>query len=82
MLETELSFWPELSEAERLHFRHLAMVRPQLPSEGQVHMLEGLARSLASPRLSTAPAAPCPRLPYAARHARSDPLVDVAAYSV
>jgi hypothetical protein len=29
------------------------MVRPQLPSEGQIHMLEGLARSLASPRLLT-----------------------------
>jgi hypothetical protein len=36
-----------------LHFRHLAMVRPQLPSEGQIHMLEGLARTLASPRLLT-----------------------------
>ena len=36
-----------------MHFRHLAMVRPQLPSEGQIHMLEGLARTLASPRLLT-----------------------------
>ena len=40
-----------LTEPERIHFRHLALVRPQLPSEGQLHMLEGLARSLASPRL-------------------------------
>jgi len=40
-----------LTEPERMHFRHLALVRPQLPSEGQLHMLEGLARSLASPRL-------------------------------
>jgi hypothetical protein len=27
------------------------MVRPQLPTEGQIHMLEGLAHSLGSPRL-------------------------------
>jgi hypothetical protein len=40
-----------LTEPERIHFRHLALVRPQLPSDGQIHMLEGLARSLASPRL-------------------------------
>jgi hypothetical protein len=47
------SFLASLAEPERIHFRHLAMVRPQLPTEGQVHMLEGLARSLASPRLLT-----------------------------
>jgi len=40
-----------LTEPERIHFRHLALVRPQLPTEGQLHMLEGLARTLASPRL-------------------------------
>jgi hypothetical protein len=40
-----------LTESEQIHFRNLALIRPQLPSEGQVHMLEGLARSLASPRL-------------------------------
>ena len=36
-----------------MHFRHLAMVRPQLPTESQIYMLEGLARTQASPRLLT-----------------------------
>jgi hypothetical protein len=49
--EGESKFLETLTEDERIHFRHLMLVRPQLPSEGQVHMLEGLARSLASPRL-------------------------------
>ena len=53
MLETELSFWSELSEAERLHFRHLAMIRPQVPSEGQLQLLAGLASALTQPRLLT-----------------------------
>ena len=51
MTAGESEFLETLAESERTHFRHLAMVRPQLPTEGQVHMLEGLARSLASPRL-------------------------------
>jgi hypothetical protein len=42
-----------LSEPDQIHFRHLALVRPQLPTEGQVHMLEGLARTLSSPPLLT-----------------------------
>jgi len=49
----ESAFLETLTEAERLHFQHLALIRPQLPTEGQVRMLEGLARSLASPRLLT-----------------------------
>ena len=51
MTEGESAFLDTLTDSERVHFHHLAMVRPQLPSEGQIHMLEGLARSLASPRL-------------------------------
>lgn len=51
MTVEESAFLESLAESERIHFRHLAMVRPQLPTESQVHMLEGLARSLASPRL-------------------------------
>ncbi|HJW31785.1 MAG TPA: hypothetical protein VJ505_00330 [Holophagaceae bacterium] len=51
--EQELTFWPELSEAERLHFRHLVMIRPQVPSEGQLRMLSGLATTLTHPRLIT-----------------------------
>ena len=53
MTEGESAFLESLPEPERIHFRHLAMVRPQLPSDGQIRMLEGLARSLASPRLLT-----------------------------
>jgi len=49
----ESAFLEGLAESERMHFRHLALIRPQLPSESQIHMLEGLARSLASPRLLT-----------------------------
>lgn len=49
----ESVFLDTLTESERIHFRHLALVRPQLPSDGQIQMLEGLARSLASPRLLT-----------------------------
>jgi hypothetical protein len=51
--EAEGAFLASLAESERVHFRHLALVRPQLPTDSQVHMLEGLARSLASPRLLT-----------------------------
>jgi len=51
VISGESVFLETLTEPERLHFRHLAMVRPQLPSEGQIRMLEGLARSLSSPRL-------------------------------
>jgi len=49
----ESAFLETLAESEQIHFRHLALVRPQLPSDSQIHMLEGLARSLASPRLLT-----------------------------
>jgi len=49
----EASFIATLAEPDRIHFRHLALVRPQLPTDSQVIMLEGLARSLASPRLLT-----------------------------
>ncbi len=51
MTEGESAFLETLTEPERTHFRHLAMVRPQLASDGQLRMLEGLAHSLASPRL-------------------------------
>jgi hypothetical protein len=50
---TEVEFLASLSEQELPHFRHLAMIRPQLPTESQVRMLEGLARSLPSARLLT-----------------------------
>ena len=53
MTEPEGAFLASLAEPDRVHFRHLALVRPQLPTESQVHMLEGLARTLASPRLLT-----------------------------
>ncbi|HEY3271799.1 MAG TPA: hypothetical protein VGJ89_11355 [Geothrix sp.] len=53
MTEAEDAFLASLAEPELIHFRHLALVRPQLPTGSQVYMLEGLARSLASPRLLT-----------------------------
>jgi hypothetical protein len=49
----ELPFLAELTEQERLHFRNLALIRPQLPSESQLQLIEGLARSLRAPRLLT-----------------------------
>lgn len=51
--ETDLTFWPELSETERLHFRQLALIRPQVPSESQAQHLAGLAVNLSHPRLLT-----------------------------
>ena len=53
MAAADIPFLEHLEEAERIHFRHLALIRPQLPTESQLHLLEGLARSLASPRLLT-----------------------------
>ena len=53
MTEVATAFLDTLSEQEKDHFRYIALIRPQLPSEGQIRMLEGLARSLASPRLLT-----------------------------
>ena len=44
MAELEASFLAEMTEQERLHFRNLALLRPMLPSEGQFHLIEGLAR--------------------------------------
>ena len=49
----DASFLASLPEPDQLHFRHLALVRPQLPSESQLRLLEGLAGALASPRLLT-----------------------------
>ena len=49
----DASFLASLPEQDQLHFRNLALVRPQLPSESQLRLLEGLAGALASPRLLT-----------------------------
>ncbi|MBS1767345.1 MAG: hypothetical protein JST05_08100 [Acidobacteria bacterium] len=51
MLGTEYFLQSEWSEAERLHFPSLAMIRSQLPTVSQMEHLEGLARNLSSPRL-------------------------------
>lgn len=51
MLGTEYFLQTEWSEAERLHFPPLALIRSQLPSAAQLEHLEGLARNLTSPRL-------------------------------
>ncbi len=47
------SFLASLTESERTQFRQMALIRPHLPTEGQCRLLEGLSRSLASPRLLT-----------------------------
>lgn len=52
-LDFDFPFLAELSDTERHHFRTLRLIRPQIPSEGQLNLLEGYARSLASPRLLT-----------------------------
>jgi hypothetical protein len=49
----EFPFMAELPEQDRLHFRNLALIRPQIPTEGQLLLVERLARTLASPRLLT-----------------------------
>jgi hypothetical protein len=43
----------QLPEQDRLPFRNLALIRPQLPTESQLLLIESLARTLASPRLLT-----------------------------
>lgn len=53
MAEPEPSFLSCLSEQERLHFRNLALIRPQSPSEGQLNLIGGLASNLTHPRLLT-----------------------------
>lgn len=49
----EFAFMAELPEQDRLHFRNLALIRPQIPTEGQLVLIESLARTLGSPRLLT-----------------------------
>lgn len=53
MTAGESTFLETLPEPDRIHFLHLALVRPLLPSAGQILMLEGLARTLCSPTLLT-----------------------------
>ena len=49
----EVAFMAQLPESDRIHFRNLALIRPQMPTEGQLLLIESLARTLASPRLLT-----------------------------
>lgn len=53
MPELDLPFLAELSERDRIHFRNLALIRPQLPTERQLQLIEGLARGLSASRLLT-----------------------------
>jgi len=46
-------FLLRLPETDRLSFRNLALIRPQLPSERQLELVESFARNLNSPRLLT-----------------------------
>lgn len=47
------SFFAELTEQERTHFRNMVLIRPQLPTPGQLQLIGGMARTLSSPRLLT-----------------------------
>ncbi|MDR3673119.1 MAG: hypothetical protein P4L36_19900 [Holophaga sp.] len=47
----EVEFMALLPETDRIHFRNLALIRPQVPTEGQLLLVESLARTLSSPRL-------------------------------
>jgi len=49
----EVAFMAQLPETERIHFRNLALIRPQVPTEGQLLLVESLARTLSAPRLLT-----------------------------
>jgi len=49
----DLPFLEALSETERLHFRNLVLLRPQLPTDSQVRLVESLARTVTHPRLLT-----------------------------
>ena len=51
--QEELSFLNLLSRQEQLHFRNLTLIRPQLPTDKQLQLIEGLARNLSAPRLLT-----------------------------
>lgn len=42
-----------LPEPDRLPFRNLALIRPQVPTPAQLQLIEGMARDLTSPRLLT-----------------------------
>ncbi len=53
MAEPEAPFLLTLPDSDRLHFRNLALIRPQVPTERQLELIENLARNLSSPRLLT-----------------------------
>ncbi|HLO66333.1 MAG TPA: hypothetical protein VK188_04900 [Holophaga sp.] len=53
MAEPGAPFHLSLPEADRPHFRNLALIRPQPPTERQLELVEALARDLSSPRLLT-----------------------------
>ena len=53
MAELDLPFLAELNDQERNHFRNLVLIRPQIPTEGQLALIEGMSRSLSCQRLLT-----------------------------
>ena len=53
----EVAFMAQLPEIDRVHFRNLALIRPQVPTEGQLRLVESLARTLSAPRLVDAASA-------------------------
>lgn len=53
MAEFDYPFLAAFSEPDRIHFRNLVLIRPQLPSERQFQLIEGVARNSTQPRLLT-----------------------------
>lgn len=53
MLPPDLPVFEDMPEQDLLHFRNLALLRPQAPTEGQLSLVESLARTLTNPRLLT-----------------------------
>jgi len=51
--EFDYPFLATMSESDRIHFRNLVLIRPQLPSERQFQLIEGVARNSSQPRLLT-----------------------------
>jgi len=51
--EFDYPFLAAFSEPDRIHFRNLVLIRPQLPSERQFQLIEGVARNSTQPRLLT-----------------------------
>ena len=53
MADLDFPFLAELPEQDRLQFRNLVLLRPQVPTDRQLALIESLSRNLSSARLLT-----------------------------